>query len=144
MRWDGWCACVYVCVCAQLAALLVSARDPTSKANANIASAKKTAEEFEAKSGYSVEASTDARNDLLMKAMGCEAEKIGMKKGVSDKEIARQAAQAMEAKAALQTDATKRESKARLVNVTDDRGHTHKVRACECVCFHEGRLTIRA
>jgi hypothetical protein len=117
-------------VCAhntQLAALLVSARDPTSKANANMASVKKTAEEFEAKSGYSVEASSEARNELILKAMGSEAEKLGMKKGISDKDIARQAAQAMETKAALQTDATKRESKARLVDVKDDRGHTHKV-----------------
>jgi len=123
-----------VCVVTQLAALLVSARDPTSKASANMAEVKKTAEAFDAKSGYTVEASTDVRNDLIMKAMGSEAEKIGMKKGMSDKDIARQAAQAMEQKAALQTDSSKRESKARLVDVTDDHGKTHKVRACAVCC----------
>lgn len=58
-----------------------------------------------------------------------KAEQLGMKKGVSDKDIAKQAAIAMEAKAKLKTTDEKRESKARLVMVKDDHGKTHQVRA---------------
>jgi hypothetical protein len=58
----------------QLAALLVAARDPSKKAagGANMAEVKKTADDFDATGGYTVDASADVRNDLIMKAMGTQ------------------------------------------------------------------------